>query len=298
MAKTIKAALGMILVFVLMSLGFAYLSGDLTNPAPAPVKPIAAASSPRKSLTMPLTAPLTRDNSYLHDFGDGKIIRVPNSINPGVEREPFEAQTISMTLWYPDMVQTGWPGHMTSIFEQQAGTYVEQRDRFRVYIKNLFYSPGDTGKPPGLDVMGHNRTLRMPNWRPSTMRRLRLVGKGKDAKGLIAQKSDYEGLSKLVEIGGDKVERARVDAIRRQNGWDGVSETNWYIEQAGSQYELKLRCSDTAGSLCEAYVYSSNSGFQYRMIYPSEAIANTDRLIRSINKMLDQWSKQTEEIEQ
>ena len=229
---------------------------------------------------------MTPENSFLQDFGNGGILRIPKIVYPNAvfdhPEKPVQGEIASLTLQFPDMTLTDWKSHMDIIFEKQRGSYVPQKDRFPVYISALFYSPGNMGLMPT-----GQRTV----W---SLRPALALKNSTSGKKLTFTDSKYIGLSvpQVEETPAEKADREkRIEKQaeeRKKNGWHESNRVT-YVEKPGSPYELFMDCDDPSSLKCDAYVYSKSSQFQYRMNFPPEAVAHTDALIRAINKMIDQW---------
>ena len=70
------------------------------------------------------------------------------------------------------------------------------------------------------------------------------------------------------------------------------NEQGRFAEKPHSPYDLYMECGPPSapGADCRAHVYEKRHGFEYVMLFPNEAVAHTDSLIRSIDKLIDRWS--------
>lgn len=233
--------------------------------------------------TLPrIDAAVTPANSVLFDFGYGEVVRVPKilispSSIPKDPKEPIRAKAISMTFWYPDMTLTGWVSLMDIIFEKKRGVYVSQKDRFRVNIVYLFYSPGDLRNlPPG------QGELMEPG--PEQIDR-NLANGHKD----LESRRFPSGLAGIDATVSERWAKAHPNLPKHDPTKGGD-----YVAKRGSPYELWMDCDGEAGVECVAHVYSKKYRFQYRMIFAPEAVQHTDELIRAIDKMIGRWPVETE----
>jgi hypothetical protein len=256
-----------------------------------------AAESPRPA-PIRIDAPMTPANSVLFDFGYGQILRVPKilfpaSIIPKDPRQPLKAQMLSMTFQFPDMVQGGYSSGADIIFEMQAGRHVRQPDRFPVNIVWMFYSDEKMANIP----WERREEIPFPDVRPSRMLRNHEQGISDYAEHKhlpyvppTIVDSKYRGLREVHFAILDQAYHDREVKLAKERGvdWDKAQGTT-YIERVGSPYELLMDCDDPSSLKCQAYVYSKSSHFQYRMIFPPNAVAHADELIRSINRMVDGW---------
>jgi hypothetical protein len=251
-------------------------------------------------------APVTRANSVLFDFGYGAILRVPKALLPAavIPKDPnkaIEAQTLSMVFQFPDMTPAVWEGQMHRVFDEQAGNrHVPQPDRFPVFVQYMFYSPGDMG----IIKSWEHSMIALPEWRPPSQLQHSeiIVGLGLNGapppvdwdhalsiKPKIAD-SKYEGLRDvLFPIDQAYHDRAAKYWKERSMDSDKMDRQPPFIERENDPYELYMICDQPDSFKCEAHVYDKNSHFQYRMMFPVEAVAHTDQLIRTINKMIDGW---------
>ncbi|HEX3913437.1 MAG TPA: hypothetical protein VHW71_08020 [Steroidobacteraceae bacterium] len=254
--------------------------------------PSAAGTLPR------IDAPVTPANSVLYDFGYGAILRVPKILFPdsAIPKDPNEAlhfDRLSLVFEYPEMVQTTYPSLLDLVMQRDSGHYVPTPDRFAVLIPWLFYFHGEFGDT---SVEYANKG---PDWRPQRMfldleARVRYQAKLHhipDAKVTLID-SRNEGLREVHAPVTDKAYHDRLVKKGEENGYDYDSIQTIYVERAVSPYELYMICQnpDVSASMeCKAYVYMKSNHFQYRMIFPSEAVAHTDSLVRTINTMVDGW---------
>ncbi|WP_041741636.1 hypothetical protein [Collimonas fungivorans] len=256
-----------------------------------------AVDSPQPPL-MRLDAPVTLTNSVLFDFGYGQILRVPKilfppSIIPKDPHQPLKAQMLSMTFQFPDMVQGGYSSGMDTIFDMQAGRHVRNPDRFPVNIVWMFYSDEEMANLPW------ERRAEIPflDVRPTRMFRNQVQGISDFAqyehRSFVPPTivdSKYKGLREVHFAILDQAYYDKQVKLAKERGvnWEAAQRTT-YIEGVGSPYELLMECDHPSSLKCQAYVYSKSSHFQYRMIFPPEAVAHADELIRTINRMVDGW---------
>lgn len=250
-----------------------------------------------------LDVPVTPANSVLVDFGDGAILRVPKTLidptmMPKDPTQPIKQEQISMVFQYPEMVETVYPSPMELIFEKQVGRYARKPDRFPVYIKWLFHS--EEGLNHDWATQPRPITIWESKWRPVTMVEGIAINVRESAKAhhvaddkLTFSNAKYEGLREIHIPVTDPEYKERSEKEMRKYGWDGKYAVN-YIERVGGPYELYMECDPVDSpnsSKCTADVYIKRNHFQYHVIFPPEAVAHTDRLIRTINKMIDGWAK-------
>ncbi len=250
-----------------------------------------------------LDMPVTPANSVRVDFGNGAILRIPKilidpSLVPQNPMQPVKLEQIFMVFQFPDMVETVYPSPMAIIFEKQAGRYVRKPDTFPVYIKWLFHSE---------ETLDHDWAMeRTPitiwesKWRPATnLEGLAINIKESAAAHHVADNkltfsdAKYQGLREVHIPVTDPEYKARSEAAWRKSGWDGKPEV-LYVAQVGSPYELYMECDpvdSVNSSKCVADVYIKRSHFQYHMTFPPEAVAHSDQLIRTVNKMIEGWTK-------
>lgn len=224
-----------------------------------------------------LTARLTPANSVIVDFGHGGRMRVPKLLLqpaaiPGDANKIINAQIISLTFLFPDMVLADWVPQIDTIFEKQRGRYVAQPNRFIVRINSLFYSPGDLGNLPP-----EKQELWSP--RPFRMAINQAIGEKEPSVRLPTQ---FIGLERSV-----LAEVAKSYAGRQ--GIRGNERGGQYLSKEDQPYELLMDCSPPSGLQCMADVFDKESHFQYEIIFPPEGISHTDAIVRSINKMISGW---------
>jgi hypothetical protein len=220
-------------------------------------------------------------NSVLHDFGHDVVLRVPKvlypaSVIPKEPSQPIKAEALSMTFWYPDMTPTDWVSAMDTIIDKARGVYVPQSDRFRVRIVWLFYSPN--------------------NWRNLSPGEGKLIEPGPDQILKNRACCDERGLPrKMVHVpsglpGLEALKAADWIEKHPEQASHDPQEGGTYVAARKAPYELVMDCDGPEkGVECVAHVYSKTQRFQYRMIFPPEAVRHTDELIRAIDRMLNQW---------
>ena len=255
----------------LLLLGVASLSSAADHPA-------AGKALPR------IDAPLTAENSVLFDFGYGKIARVPKilfspELIPANPKMPIKAPTIWMTFLFPDMTMHGGTSDMDKIFLKSRNQYVPQVDHFVVRILWLGYAPTNTaGLPPGTPPTGpspaeveRNRNCQASYAEPCTMQMQRL-------------ESGIANIDKQVD---SKRFAAHPELARKP-----LSEGGSFISKPDSPYELSMSCHSVKGVQCIAFVYSRRHQFQYRAIFPPEALPHSNELFLAIEKLLAAWTSQ------
>jgi len=150
----------------------------------------------------------------------------------------------------------------------QAGhkKYIPQRNRFRVHVFTLFYSKGSY----------------QPNPTPHQIEKNRALG------GLYAVRripTPYPGL--MAEVGKSWIKKHPEAANFN------VNVERRFAEKPHSPYDLYMECDPPTviipGDNCRAYVYEKKHGFEYLMEFPNEAIAHTDGVIRTLDKLIDRW---------
>jgi len=119
------------------------------NVAPKPPEPDFAHSR--------LDEPPTPDNSVLFTFANGgPTVRLPKIQFPPDElpknpNQPIVWDRLSMTFWFPDMTPSNWDSPMAKVLQVERGTYVPEKDRFRVRILRMFYAaPEEDNLDPGI----------------------------------------------------------------------------------------------------------------------------------------------------
>lgn len=252
------------------SLILAALSLMLSNQVLAQSKPQEA---PSKTKPTPcLEKKLTPENSYLQDFGGGAVLRIPRCLIPGLKikdpQKPIKAGSLSMVFWFPDMTLTMWKSPM-DYFLDEAGhkKYTPNRNRFRVNIISLFYTKSNYPGDPT----------------PHQIEKNMAVG-GKYAVTKIP--TPYPGLMAEVST---KWFKSDPSAATKFNPMASYR----YSEESNSPYDLFMQCGPPAKALpgdnCRTYVLEKKHDFEYFMYFPDGAIAHTDQLIRSINKLINRW---------
>jgi hypothetical protein len=187
-----------------------------------------------------------------------------------------------MTFWYPDMTVSDSPaGTVETILQKERNRYVQQKDRFRVYVIRMWHVPPDSDnfvpgskqpgflfepRPPRMELNSHCLQIVQGHCN-NEMRR---VSSGLD--GIVALHAE-DWIKKHPEAAAHRVENVST-----------------YIAKPEAPYELLMDCSGLKGVHCQAHVYSKKQHFQYRMLFPSEAVEHTDALLKSIDKMLAQWA--------
>lgn len=249
-----------------------------------------------------IDAPITPANSVLIDFGDGAIMRIPKILVstvliPKDPKQPIKADQLSITFQYPDMVQSSYQGDMGKIIERKDGSWgwsLTTPVKFPVNIVRVFHSTED------MTSVDTRNATRGPDWRP--LDRLHFVeatvrndGRLHDFHGLpdatiTLVESKYEGLQEIRVPITDREYYDRSRKMWRESGWNG-EEGAQYVERIGSPYELYMTCEAPSSTKCEADVYIKSNHFQYKMVFPPESVAHADSLIRSINKMIDNWKQ-------
>jgi hypothetical protein len=245
-----------------------------------------------------IDVPVTPANSVLYDFGCGGFLRVPKFLLsadriPVDPMQPISGGQLSMVFLYPDMVLTSYPDAVDRILEQHGSHLLTELkpnlNRFPVHIKWIFYAPTVCGNETAENV---NHGL---DQRPS--RKLRDLDSHVKESGKLHQLPDakitftdakYLGLREVHIPVTDKEYQERAEKVWRAHGWKGGRDT-LYVERVGSSYELYMNCQST---ICTAYVYIKRNRFQYQMIFLPQAAANTDALIKTINKLVDSWVQQ------
>jgi hypothetical protein len=227
-------------------------------------------------------APITPANSVLFDFGYGKIMRLPKllfnpSLIPKDPRTPMHAQAIGMIFSYPDMTPSGWVSAMDNIFLKLGNKYVMHKDRFSVNVTLLYYSPDDRPGLPDGPYMIEPRPAQI-------VTNISCISSRDPAckTGFTAIPSKMTGIDPIVST--EYLTEHPESKIYDPEIPKGSS----YIAKPKSSYDLYMSC-HRPGSECLAHVFSKKHQFQYRMIFPSEAVSHTHDLIMSIEKMLDQW---------
>ena len=238
--------------------------------------------SPPSSADASLTAPLTSENSILSDFGYGVVLRVPRvlfspDVVPRDLRVPLRTRALSMNFMFPDMTLTDQVAGQNLVWEKLRNEYPFRPDRFPVLLFNLGYLPRD-GKtvsdapqldPTPTEVEDHlDCCLPGSDGHPTRVTMARLP-------------SSYPGL--LVEITASAL-REHPDYAHRPDVW------RRYIAAPGATYDLSMLCDHPGGGRCVAYVLSKKRHFQYRLIFPPEAVGHTDDVIQLVEKLLEQWS--------
>ena len=231
-----------------------------------------------------IDAPLTADNSVLFDFGYGKIARVPKILFspehiPANPKTPIKARAMGMTFLFPDMTMHGGTSDMDKIFLKSRNEYVPQVDQFVVRIVWLSYAPTDTtGLPPGLPPIdiGPAEVERARNCRasypePCSMQMQRLES----------------GIANIDKQGNRKWLAAHPEAAR-----EPLSEGGSFVSKPDSPYELSMDCQSVKGVQCVAHVRSRRHQFQYRAIFPPEAVFHSNELFLAIEKLLAAWTSQ------
>jgi hypothetical protein len=243
-----------------------------------------ASADAQKSSERPpvrLDTPVTPENSYLQDFGHGVVLRLPKILYPSLDfpslNQPVKAAAIAMTFLYPDMTQSGWQSATGILLEKERGTYVPQKDRFPVNIIWMFYTPPDSDNfVPGSKQPSFRFEPRPP--RIELNRHCLRIKEGQCDSPMRRIPSGIDGIDAQVS---EKWAKAHPEARRRSPADGGT-----YVAKPDSPYELLMDC----GALeCRAHVYSKKHHFQYRMLFPSEAVSHTDALIGSIDKMIGGW---------
>jgi hypothetical protein len=99
------------------------------------------------------------------------------------------------------------------------------------------------------------------------------------------------------------IEMVRIPSRVNLGGIDPLISKNWlnnhpekaiknpeeggvFVAKPESPYELWMNC----GLNCDANVYSKKHHLQYRMVFPGQAVVQTDVLIKKIDRLLDAWS--------
>jgi hypothetical protein len=260
---------------------------------PVPSTPIVEASGPRIDVLV------TPTNSVLLDFGNGAMLRVPKIMVspetiPKDPRQSIRAEQFGFTFQFPDMVQSDYQSPLGKIVDRKAGGwewYLPKPGRFPVIVSHLFYSTEDV---TSIDTMNATRGV---DWRPLDMVHM-LEGHVKmdaklhhisDAKVTF---SDANGLREIHVPITDKAYHEKLLKDTKERGIDLKEiEGSQYIERVGSPYELYMLCEDPSSIKCDAYVFIKSNHFQYKMLFPPGEVAHVDKLIRTINKMIDGWSQ-------
>jgi hypothetical protein len=241
-------------------------------------------SSPKatsKSTTsLRLDAPPTRENSFPFDFGNGVVMQVPrillsSSSTSKDPNQPIKREALSMVFWYPDMTPTNWVSQMDTILDKSRGTYLSQKNRFRVRIIWMWYTPPDSDNfAPGSQQPSFRFEPRPP--------RIEMNRACCGAPQLRRVSAGIPGLDRLIA---EKTALENPAAAKRDPSSPGD-----YVAKPASPYELSMRCDGAErGVQCMAHVYSKKHHLQYRMVFTPEPVERTDELIRAIDKMIDRW---------
>lgn len=243
-----------------------------------------------------LDAQLTPDNSYVINFGNGVLQRVPRALDPTLDfanlKQPVDTFAIGMVFWYPEMVQTGWVPQMAMIFEKLQHKYVRQPDHFRVNITEMFYSTEEMGHipwSPGEPTHGLYA-------RPGQFFEFRTI-EGNNLKGpreFHLRPSQFRGLyipyfdstpTQPVRSGIAKPVHAKVETQPAPRS------TEIYLMSSTGPYELYMECPEDDGENCRANVYNKKTNIQFHMWFPAEAIGHTEEIIDKVYAMLSAWNK-------
>lgn len=261
----------------------------------------AAPDAPADIKALPrIDVPVTKANSVLWDFGYGATLRVPKillspSLIPADPNQPIAYHSFSFVFQFPDMLPAQGSSTMAKIFDQIAGRYTPQTDRFPVVITRLFYSEGELGNIPWKDAAEKV----VPDWRPKSMLRNNLLTGEEYAiykhvepppKPTLVD-SKYAGLREVV-FPIDPVQHAKDVQTTKEHGgnWE-EAQRKIYIERIDSPYELYMICDHPSSLKCAAHVYSKKTHFQYGMTFPPEAVEHAGEVIAAINKLIDVWAK-------
>lgn len=237
--------------------------------------------SPTSSADASLTAPLTSENSILSDFGYGVVLRVPRvlfspDVLPRDLRVPLRARALSMNFMFPDMTLTNQVAGQNLVWEKLRNEYPFRPDRFPVLLFNLGYLPPDgktVSDAPQLDPTPREIEAEVGCCSTGPDGRSRRVK-------MVQIPSTYPGL--LTEMSADAL-KEHPDYAHRPEIWGR------YVALPDATFDLSMSCNHPGGGRCVAYVLSKKRHFQYRLIFPPEAVAHTDEVIQRVNAMIDQW---------
>ena len=203
------------------------------------------------------------------DFLIGKSVIKDNKL-----RETIPIPSIGITYLYPAMTLSGWKSQMEVMTENENGTYVPTPDRFSVNIVWLFYSPGEIGNLPRLQLQDPRPPRIMHNLHDCLP-----LAKCIEMIYRPTQLPDMESIVSsewLLSHPEDKVHDPRKGAT--------------YIAKKNVPYEAFIDCAAPDEGQCLAFVFIKKNNFQYRMQFPSEAINHADQVIRKFNNLVDNWA--------
>ena len=180
--------------------------------------------------------------------------------NEGWVTPPQAIAGFPVTLEYPSMVPTAWPGVIGLHEQHKAGRDDAFSENFPVYVMQVIY------EPYGLDAMP-SLSLR----RPEQMRWDLPV----DA---LRKSSGFEGLDSLTS--------ARVEATLKRRG-EASTDSKVYSAAEGLPYDLLVRCST---SDCEAEIYSVRTGLRFSLRYPAPGVSHTVDLLRKLDDLILSWA--------
>jgi hypothetical protein len=229
-----------------------------------------------------LDTPATTDNSVLFTFEDGPTMRVPKILfSPEflteVGSRTIQARALAFEFWYPDMTLSDQSRISVEVNRGHPPEHLDTRPWVRILY--MYYVPPDSDS----FVPGSEQPPFKFNPRPPRM-----------ALNLWCLK--------LVD-GHCDIEMVRIPSRVNLGGIDPLISKNWlnnhpekaiknpeeggvFVAKPESPYELWMNC----GLNCDANVYSKKHHLQYRMVFPGQAVVQTDVLIKKIDRLLDAWS--------
>lgn len=232
-----------------------------------------------------IDTPVAVNDTLLVDFGYQQTLRVPKIFlaipNSVVSERPLKFDPVSFSFMFSTVAAAEKQEPLHAVFDQETHRQVIQGNTFAVTIKWLFYSAGNMGNlepslQPFRDARPHRLELNLNCTEVidgyCNLQKKRLPSGIANMDMLISDKWFRKNLLGGAKIITDNFEKGAV-----------------YLDKVESPYEIRMKCTAYSGAGCEAYVFIKNNNFQYRVVFPSEAVKYSDDLIKVINQTIDQW---------